>query len=118
MSSSDESERTIALHLARIQRITLLLGLGLVLLGTGLELVHRGHIGRSAVALAELPARLGAFHGDAVLTTGLLVLLGAPAIGLAYLVVALFRAKDRLHALLALIVLGILAISIVFKGIG
>ena len=49
---------------------------------------------------------------------GLLVLLGAPAIGLAYLVVALFRAKDRLHALLALIVLGILAISIVFKGIG
>ncbi len=115
-SIPDESDRVIARHLARIQRVTLTLGLALVLVGSALELWHRGHIGSTAVALSELPARLAGLHGDAILTSGLLVLLGAPAVGLVYLVAALLRAKDRLHALFALIVLFILLASVLFKG--
>ena len=42
MSSSDESERTIALHLARIQRITLLLGLAFQLPVAMLALAKAG----------------------------------------------------------------------------
>lgn len=112
----DQSEARIARRLARIQRVTLLGGLGLVLVGSTLEFVHRGHIGSAAVALTDLPSGLVGLHGGAVLTLGLLVLLIAPASGIAYLVGALFKASDRLHALLAAVVLAILIASILFKG--
>ncbi len=113
---ADEAEARIAGRLARIQRVTLLAGLGLVLTGSALEFAHRGHIGSSVVSLSDLTSQLAALHGGAVLTLGLLVLLVAPATGIAYLIGALFRASDRLHALLATIVLAILIFSIVFKG--
>jgi len=113
---SEESEARIAGRLARIQRVTLLAGLGLVLLGSALEFIHRGHIGRAAVPLGDLPAGLAGLHGNAVLTLGLLVLLIAPATGIAYLIGALFKANDRLHSLLAAVVLAILLASILFKG--
>ena len=113
---ADDAETRVAYRLAGIQRVLLLAGLGLVVAGSALEFVHRGHIGRTAVALSTLPADLAAFHGGGVLTLGLLVLLVTPAIGIAYLMGALFRANDRLHALLATIVLAILVFSIVFKG--
>jgi uncharacterized membrane protein len=116
-STHEESDRVIARHLALVQRVTLILGLALVLIGTAFELSHRGHIGTAAVTLVELPARLAGLHGDAILTLGLLVLLGAPAVGLVYLAVALLRAKDKLHALFAVIVLSILLGSILFKGL-
>ncbi len=111
-----ESEARIASRLAQIQRVMLLSGLGLVLVGSVLEFMRHGHIGKDAVMLADLPARLAAFHGGAILTLGLLVLLVAPASGIAYLIGALFKANDRMHAMLAAIVLGILVFSILFKG--
>lgn len=116
-SPREASDRVIARHLAWTQRVTLSLGLALVLIGTGLELALRGRIGTSAVSLSELPGQLASLHGDAILTLGILVLLGAPAIGLVYLVIALLAAKDRLHALFAAIVLSILLVSVLLKEV-
>lgn len=113
---AEDHETRINYRLAGIQRVTLLAGLGLVLAGSALEFIHDGHIGRNAVALSTLPGNLAALHGSGVLTLGLLVLLVAPAVGIAYLIGAMFRANDRLHALLATVVLAILIFSIVFKG--
>lgn len=115
-SATALSESSLAHRLARVLQVALGVGLGVVLVGSAIEIVRRGHLGRATVPFAKLGAGLAALDGSAVLTLGLVILLAAPAAGLAYLVVARSARRDRLHALIAAVVLAILVGSMFFKG--
>lgn len=115
-ASKVEPEDRLSRGLARLLQIALGCGLVVVVAGSVLELVRRGHLGRSAVPIAKLGSGLAAFDASAVLTLGLVILLAAPAAGLAYLVVVLLARRDRGHALIAAVVLAILIGSMFVKG--
>lgn len=82
-----------------------------------MEISKAGHLAHRTVPLGNLAFGLVHFQGGALLTSGLIVLLIAPAIGLAYLAAAMFVARDRLHAAIAAVVLAILIGSMFVKGV-
>jgi uncharacterized membrane protein len=116
LPATASSEGSLAHRLARVLQVALGAGLTAVVVGSAIEIARRGHLGRTTVPFAKLGAGLAAFDGSALLTLGLIILLVAPATGLAYLVVALSARRDRLHALIAGVVLAILLGSMFVKG--
>ena len=68
--------------------------------------------------LADLRAMLGEFHGRAIVTLGLLVLIATPVLRVAASVVLFALQKDWTYALITAIVLSLLLLSLALGGSG
>lgn len=94
-------------QLGRLLQGVLWVGILLMAAGAARELMVHGVLSRETAPLGEIPARLLALRGSGLLTLGILVFLVSPAAGLLYVVTGLFRAGDRVYALVTLVVLAI-----------
>jgi uncharacterized membrane protein len=86
--------------------------MGIVAVGTIISFVRHGELMIDVIELDHLVSKLADGDSAAIISLGFMVLLAAPAAGLAYLVVAFFRAGNRMYSLFAAIVLLIIIGSI------
>ncbi len=99
-------------RLALVLRVAGGLGVALVIIGTVIAVITAGRLPTATVQIGTLPGSLLRFNPDAILTTGIMMFVAAPAFGLGYLVQAFLRTRDRLYALIAAVLLLILISSI------
>lgn len=109
--NSAEADSAISLRLAGLLRVMLALGIVLVLAGSAMEFYRAHALPHSTTRISALMAGLASLDGQAVLTLGILVLLGTPALGLVLVLTGLLQAGARRYALVAAVVLGILLVS-------
>src|SRR5687767_1603051 len=99
-------------RLALVLRVAGGLCVTLVIIGTVVAVITAGRLPTATVQISTLPGSLLRFNPDAILTTGIMMFVAAPAFGLGYLVQAFLRTRDRLYALIAAVLLLILISSI------
>ncbi|MBX6341567.1 MAG: DUF1634 domain-containing protein [Thermomicrobiaceae bacterium] len=109
----------VEVGLSRLYRGLAGLGIAFTLIGAALGLARDRRLPTATVSLGRLPDGLLHLRADALLTLGILTFLSAPVLALAYVTVAFLVERNRLYALVALVVLGILAGSIALsRGVG
>ncbi len=105
------TDRAVA-SLASVYRIMLTLGIGLILLGSAVGLIRHHSLPTPIIGIAHLPSQFVHLDSAAILTVGVLVFLITPAAAIAFMAYSYFKAQDRLYTLIATVVFGIIACSI------
>ncbi len=104
---------TAAASLASVYRFMLVLGIGLIVLGSAVGLIRHHSLPTPIVGVTHLPLQLAQLDSSAILTLGVLVFLITPAAAIAFMAYSYFKGQDRLYTLISLTVFGIIVASIV-----
>ena len=104
------------IHLTMVIRVMLIIGIGLILIGTAIGLISDGALPTPVISVSNLPSMLASFDAAAFITLGILTCLITPATYIFYMGVSYARAHDRMYTLIAGIVFLIIMGSIVEIG--
>ncbi len=100
-------------YLAIVLRVTLTIGIVLILIGSAIGLIRDGSLPTPVIGVTHLPSQVFHLKPAGILSLGVLVFLISPAIAIAYMGISFARARDRLYMLVAGIVFSIIIGSIV-----
>jgi uncharacterized membrane protein len=101
----------LAERLARILKVAVWVGVGLLIAGAALAFARDGQLPVEPPPLTRVPAEAAAFEPAGLLTLGVLVLLAGPIAGVVYLLAAFIARHERRYALVSALLLAILATS-------
>jgi uncharacterized membrane protein len=99
-------------RLGAILRTMMFIGMAIVAIGTIVSFAQHGELTIDVTHLDHIPRSLADGKSEAIISLGFIVLLCAPAAGLAYLSVAFFRVGNRTYSLFAFVILLIILASI------
>jgi uncharacterized membrane protein YfcA/uncharacterized membrane protein len=105
------------IHLTMVIRVMLIIGIGLILIGTAIGLISDGALPTPVISVSNLPSMLASFDAAAFITLGILTCLITPATYIFYMGVSYARAHDRMYTLIAGIVFLIIMGSIVVAAL-
>ena len=109
---TDDNSRLANDRLEIAFRIATFGGLGLILLGSAMQLFANGALQPELTALDSLFASLVKLQPQALITLGVIALIVGPAMGLLVLVWTYARQRERLFPMVALLVFAIILLSV------
>lgn len=127
VAAEDPRVRQVELAISRLLRVGVVTSLSLLALGTVLSFVQPGGYGGAAADVARLTGSAGSFprtpawlaegwgrlSGQAVIVTGLLVLIATPVLRVAVSIAAFVIQRDRVFVWVTAVVLALLVLSFV-----